>query len=770
MKKSFLVLLVTCAAAAGPLHAQVEDEDNLCIACHGNSDIWEDETKHLHVTAEDLAGDIHWQKGVRCQDCHGGDPTTFDLRTAHAIEDGFRKIESPADLPKFCGHCHSNADYMQKFSEDAPLDTVERFVKSVHGTYQPDDPDGKIVSCTSCHPTHTMRAVDDPLSACHPARLNQTCGACHEQQATLVAADVHGQPTGQDTGEKPEPLNCNHCHGDDVHGMVAVSDHNSPVFVNHQVETCGGCHEQAYEEYRVSVHGHGLENSGLLTTAVCSSCHGAHGVHPATNEKSLLYPTNVDATCATCHRFIGERLAKSVHGRGGGPGGVAEETSPGGDSQRNPTCTDCHQGHDQPHPSSERFRLTLHDRCGNCHADLEEGFKISMHGELTVLGYGPAAQCSDCHGAHDILPISDPASRLSEAHRMQTCQQCHPGAVQNFLAYDPHTDHRDRERYPVENTIYMVLLTFIVGTFGFFGVHSVLWLARGLVEVFRDGRPAMLTPGAPAVVRFRQFHRIAHTFMLISFLGLALTGLPLKFSQSGWAQVLAQALGGFESTGLWHRIFGLVNVGCLVLYLLLMLSKLVVGRFRGKPTLQVVFGPDSPVPNLRDFKDFVKMVRWFVGAGPKPTFERWAYWEKFDFWGASADIVIIGTTGLILWFPNFFCSFLPGQTLAVSKVIHSTQALLATGFVFAIHFFSTHFRPDKFPMDMSVLTGLVTDEEMRHERPDYYERLEREGKLEEMKTTVPGRGGLWLRGLGGLVGLLIGLGLLVAMIVAGLSG
>jgi hypothetical protein len=50
---------------------------------------------------------------------------------------------------------------------------------------------------------------------------------------------------------------------------------------------------------------------------------------------------------------------------------------------------------------------------------------------------------------------------------------------------------------------------------------------------------------------------------------------------------------------------------------------------------------------------------------------------------------------LILWFPNFFCAFLPGQTLAVSKVIHSTQALLATGFVFAIHFFSTHFRPDK---------------------------------------------------------------------------
>ncbi len=73
------------------------------------------------------------------------------------------------------------------------------------------------------------------------------------------------------------------------------------------------------------------------------------------------------------------------------------------------------------------------------------------------------------------------------------------------------------------------------------------------------------------------------------------------------------------------------------------------------------------------------MLRWFVGLGPKPGFERWAYWEKFDFWGAAADIVIIGFTGLVLWFPNFFCRFLPGKVLNIAQVIHSTQALLATG-------------------------------------------------------------------------------------------
>ncbi len=165
----------------------------------------------------------------------------------------------------------------------------------------------------------------------------------------------------------------------------------------------------------------------------------------------------------------------------------------------------------------------------------------------------------------------------------------------------------------------------------------------------------------------------------------------------------------------------------------------IAGHRRGMPWLRVVFGPDSPVPNWRNVKDFCKMLRWFVGLGPKPTFERWAYWEKFDFWGACSDIIIIGSTGLVLWFPVSFCTFLPGVTLNVAKVIHSTQALLATGFVFAIHFFSIHLRAEKFPADMSLLIGLVSEEEILHERPDYYERLRREGKLQGLRATVPSK-------------------------------
>jgi cytochrome b subunit of formate dehydrogenase len=184
-----------------------------------------------------------------------------------------------------------------------------------------------------------------------------------------------------------------------------------------------------------------------------------------------------------------------------------------------------------------------------------------------------------------------------------------------------------------------------------------------------------------------------------------------------------------------------------------------------------VFGPDSFVPNWRDVRDFGRMLRWFFGLGPKPGFDRWAYWEKVDIWGALGDIIIIGTTGLILWFPELVTMYLPGATLNVAKLIHSTQALLATGFVFAIHFYNTHIRPEKFPMDMAMFLGLVSEEEMRDERPDYLERLQREQRLEQLKAQVPSSRGIWVTAtVGGALAVLVGLALLVGIILATLSG
>jgi len=183
-----------------------------------------------------------------------------------------------------------------------------------------------------------------------------------------------------------------------------------------------------------------------------------------------------------------------------------------------------------------------------------------MHGELTELDYGPAAMCADCHGAHDILPMSSPDSKLSPANRQATCAECHPHASRNFARFDPHADHRDPKRNLLLYLVYMVLISFLISTFSFFGLHSILWFVRSLVDVMKNGRGKPLMPGAAAYVRFSAGHRVAHTLLVISFLGLAVTGLPLKYSHYRWAQTLAYAFGGFESTGVWHRLFGLVNI------------------------------------------------------------------------------------------------------------------------------------------------------------------------------------------------------------------
>ena len=139
-------------------------------------------------------------------------------------------------------------------------------------------------------------------------------------------------------------------------------------------------------------------------------------------------------------------------------------------------------------------------------------------------------------------------------------------------------------------------------------------------------------------------------------------------------------------------------------------------------------------PTLQDWRDFVAHNRWFFGKGPKPEFDRWTYWEKFDYFAVFWGVAIIGTSGLIMWFPIFFTRFLPGWIINIALMIHSDEALLAAGFIFSIHFFNTHFRIEKFPMDTVIFSGRVSKNEMLHERRRWYDRLVAEGRLDEYRV------------------------------------
>ena len=143
------------------------------------------------------------------------------------------------------------------------------------------------------------------------------------------------------------------------------------------------------------------------------------------------------------------------------------------------------------------------------------------------------------------------------------------------------------------------------------------------------------------------------------------------------------------------------------------------------------------VPRLKDLEDLYNNFKWFLGKGPRPKFDRWAYWEKFDYWGVFWGVGIIGVSGLVLWFPEFIGMYLPGWTINVATIIHSDEALLAAGFIFTVHFFNNHIKPEKFPMDIAIFTGKLTLEDFQLERPVEYQRLVDEKRLEDFVAPPP---------------------------------
>jgi cytochrome b subunit of formate dehydrogenase len=230
------------------------------------------------------------------------------------------------------------------------------------------------------------------------------------------------------------------------------------------------------------------------------------------------------------------------------------------------------------------------------------------------------------------------------------------------------------------------------------------------------------------VLRFTRLNRILHVLMIISFLILSLTGMSLKFSYTGWARFLSKFFGGFEMAGYWHRFAAIIMIIVFTTHLI-DLVRLRKKEFKSWKALLI--GKNSMLFNKKDWQDFKNSLKWFVGKGPRPEYGRWTYWEKFDYFAVFWGMFVIGSTGMTLWFPEFFTNFFPGWMINVATIIHSDEALLATGFIFTIHFFNTHLRPEKFPMDIVIFSGMMPLDEFKLDRPEEYKALVEKGELEK---------------------------------------
>ena len=278
-----------------------------------------------------------------------------------------------------------------------------------------------------------------------------------------------------------------------------------------------------------------------------------------------------------------------------------------------------------------------------------------------------------------------------------------------------------------------------LGTFAFFWLHTALWFYREYKERRqRNQQPRIKAEALPAhqqgkhVKRFSLTWRIAHLTFALSLMVLTLTGMPLFYPDVAWAPVIMKALGGPYIAGMIHRVSAVIFAGVFFWHLFY----LAWGIARDWKNFKF-FGPNSMIPNLQDGKDMLAMFKWFFGKGPRPVFDRWTYWEKFDYWAPFWGVTIIGVSGLIMWLPNVFGAFLPGWVFNVAAIFHGEEAFLAVVFLFTVHFFNNHFRPDKFPLEVVMFTGTFSLEEFKREHAVEYQRLVDAGELEQYLVAAP---------------------------------
>ncbi|MCC6211091.1 MAG: cytochrome C [Burkholderiales bacterium] len=534
--------------------------------------------------------------------------------------------------------------------------------------------------------------------------------------ALLPAAQVNAEMTDQD---------CLGCHGTAGFSAAGADGKDRPLHV-------------PPGPFARSVHG----------KLGCAMCHADVTAVP----HELKNRAKVD--CGSCHAEQKEQYAASVH---------AKEIEKG--NPKAATCARCHSTHAVVSPKSDEGKLAIIEQCGSCHRQNFESYTDTYHGKVTALGFTYTAKCFDCHGSHSILRVADPKSTVHPDRRLATCQKCHAGATTGFVSFQPHANAHDFERYPQVWLAAKSMAALLAGVFLFFWTHTALWFYREFRDrQARKSRPHVATDELPNLQgkqfqRFGPIWRLAHLVFALSVMTLVLTGMAVHFADTAGARAVIDAFGSPKAAALAHRAAAAIMLGIFFLHVLYLVARIGgnLGSFR-------IFGPTSMMPNWRDLKDIVAMFQWFFGMRPRPMFDRWTYWEKFDYWAVFWGMAIIGGSGAMLAFPAATASVLPGWTFNVATIIHGHEAILAAVFLFTVHFFNNHFRPDKFPLDIVMFTGAVPLEEFRREHALEYERLVQSGELQRHLVDAPSRPMTLASKALGFALIAIGLALLVAVL------
>jgi hypothetical protein len=378
-----------------------------------------------------------------------------------------------------CARCHADREFLAgRGASPAAADSLFVPDSLVH------DSRHATLSCASCHEGYGAAYPHQP------ATRTVTCGSCHQPADAAWRASVHAT-NAAGAGDAPT---CVRCHG--AHRVLGTEDRASPTHPLNEAELCGSCHDDAriieayfgdpadsvartaVARFHETVHGLAVADGGLVVTATCSDCHRPHRVQPSDSAASAVSRDSVAFTCGACHVGVLEDYRTSAHGLAHARGDTSQAGEPA------PVCIDCHSAHEIVAPDAT-WRAAVVEECGACHESLYETYLDTYHGKVTRLGSTLAAKCSDCHTPHANLPADDPASSVHATNLVATCSKCHEGVTARFTQYLPHAEHTDRENHPQLYWPWLFMTSLLFGTFGFFYLHTGLWLVRGLVDVAR---------------------------------------------------------------------------------------------------------------------------------------------------------------------------------------------------------------------------------------------------------------------------------------------
>jgi cytochrome b subunit of formate dehydrogenase len=589
-------------------------------------------------------------------------------------------------------------------------------------------------------------SADQPAAQTAPKIPSEVCLTCHGNEGFAVEGpDGNMRSLFVDVEKFRQSI-----HG----GRQCVDCHTNITGIPHppsQIRvSCVNCHEslwdtalkegktqqfatlgfvvQQIDRFMNSIHARPSRQDQSQTNATCYNCHDAHYVYPPGTPLWTEWRMNLPNTCGKCHTQELAAYATSVHGRE-----VLQNHN-----LKAAICADCHTSHDIENPVLSSTRLVITKNCGSCHQEELQTYLATYHGQVNALGYAYTAKCFDCHGNHAIQRVDDPRSSVFPANRLATCQKCHANASAGFATFQPHGNTHDFQRYPYLWLASKFMAALLAGVFAFFWTHSALWFYRSYKERMKRGEhPELYVYPLPHknqtyFQRFGILWRIAHLAVLLSTMTLVLTGMTVLYSDTSWARVVVRLFGGPQVMAIVHRT-------CAAVFITVFFMHLVYIAIRVARQRQAFnwFGPDSLVPRWRDLHDALAMFKWFFGRGPRPVFERWTYWEKFDYWAVFWGMFIIGGSGAIIWDKAQVAKVLPGYVFNLALIFHGEEAVLAAVFLFTVHFFNNHFRPDKFPLDTVMFTGAMSLEEFKREHTLEYDRLVETGQLESHRVPAP---------------------------------